>query len=63
MGNSKTTLVCTISRNEANESETWTTLQFAKRASNIKLAPTVVKKLTSDQLEKQIEILKSEINA
>lgn len=63
MGNSKTTLVCTMSRKVINENESWSTLQFAKRACNIKLKATVVKKLTTEQLEALINKLNQEINA
>lgn len=62
-GNSKTTLVCTMSRKEINEAETWSTLQFAKRATNIKLKATINKKLTAEQLEKFIIKLNNEIKA
>ena len=62
-GNSKTTLVCTMSRKEVNEAETWSTLQFAKRARNIKLRATVIKKLSADQLEKLIGRLNIEVTS
>jgi len=60
LGNSKTFLVCTMSRKEINVNETWSTLQFAVRASNIKLKATLNVKLTVEQLEKIIEKLEIE---
>jgi len=61
-GNSKTFLVCTMSRKSINTGETLSTLQFAVRAAAIKLKATKMVKLTIDQLESLINKLKKEIS-
>jgi len=63
LGNSKTFLVCTMSRKEINTAETWSTLQFAIRAAAIKLKAVRNIKLTVEQLEKLLENLQKEIKA
>jgi len=63
LGNSKTFLVCTMSRKESNTSETWSTLQFAIRAAAIKLKAVRNVQLTVEQMEKLMENLQREIKA
>jgi len=63
LGNSKTFLVCTMSRKEINTAETWSSLQFAIRAAAIKLKATKNIKLTVEQMEKLIVRMQKEIKA
>lgn len=63
MGNSKTFLVCTMSRKKINTPETWSTLQFAIRAAAIKMKASKNVKLTVEQMELLINKLEKEIKA
>jgi Kinesin motor domain len=55
-GNSKTCLIATVSPSKSSLSETWSTLEFAKRCSAIKNVATINEDLTSDIKELQDEV-------
>jgi len=62
-GNNKTFLVCTMSRKDINTNETWSSLQFAIRASNVKLKASKNVKLSIEQMEHLITTLEKEFIA
>lgn len=62
-GNSLTTLLCTISPDASNSSETLSTLGFAQRAKSIKNRPLVNKVLAQEEFSKEISNLRAEVAA
>lgn len=60
-GNSLTTLLCTVSPDASNSSETLSTIGFAQRAKSIKNRPQVNKVLAQEEFAKEVATLRAEV--
>ena len=60
-GNSKTTLIITCSPANTNVQESLSTLRFGSRAKKIKNIAKINREMTKDELMKQVEKLKKQV--